>query len=99
MAETKSSRSFGAAKDLVSNPRETLAHELKEWLDPGDDDDRANLLRAILAMRNHEFGGVIAIGISDDGAHQKEAPQFDLDSAYAQEAIQAIVSKHASRSF
>jgi hypothetical protein len=99
MAEKESTRSFTAAKDLVGSPRETLAHELKEWLDPRDDHDLADLVRAILAMRNHEFGGVIAIGISDDGTHQKEAPQFDLDSAYTQEAIQAIVSKYASRSF
>src|SRR5208283_5856750 len=98
MAEKESTRSFAASKDLVNNPRETLAHELKEWLDPGNDHDLAILVRAILAMRNHEFGGVIAIGISDDGTHQREAPQFDLDSAYAQEAIQAIVSNYASRS-
>lgn len=98
MPESESTPSLSAAKELVSNPRETLAHELKDWLDLSKGEDRANLLRAILAMRNHDFGGLIAIGISDGGIHQA-APDFDVDSLYGQEAIQALVSKHASRPF
>jgi hypothetical protein len=98
MADRKSLPNYAAAEDLVKNPRETLTRELKEWLDLSRDEDRANLVRAILAMRNYEFGGVIAIGISKDGSHQ-QAPGFDVKAAYQQEAIQAIVSKHASRSF
>jgi hypothetical protein len=98
MANQESAPIYAAAEDLVKNPRETLARELKEWLDPSKDEDRANLVKAILAMRNHEFGGAIAIGISKDGSHQ-QAPGFDVEPAYQQEAIQAIVSRHASRSF
>jgi Putative DNA-binding domain len=98
MAQSQTSTGFAAAKDLVSNPRVTLATELKSWLDPRVDEDRALLMRAILAMRNHEFGGMIAIGVSDDGTHLVP-PSLDIDSAYEQQAIQAIVSKHASRSF
>jgi predicted HTH transcriptional regulator len=95
---SKSTPSYANAEDLVKNPRETLARELKEWLDPTNDEDRATLVKAILAMRNHEFGGAIAIGISKEG-NRKPPPTFDVKSAYEQEKIQEIVSKHASRKF
>jgi Putative DNA-binding domain len=93
-----SSENQRRAEELVSNPRETLAQELKEWLNPAVDDDRANLVKAILAMRNHEYGGLVAIGISDSGVHQP-LPGFDVAVAYQQQTIQEIVSTFASRKF
>jgi hypothetical protein len=87
------------AEDLIQYPRETLSHELKDWLDPNKDDDKANLVRAVLAMSNSEFGGVIAIGIDKNGNHKAPPPGLDVQTAYEQEAIQLIVSNYASRSF
>jgi Putative DNA-binding domain len=83
----------------MQNPRETLSHELKGWLDPSKDDDKANLIRAVLAMSNHEVGGLIAIGIDDDGKHLPPPQDFSVLTAYNQEAIQQFVSKYASRKF
>jgi Putative DNA-binding domain len=87
------------AEDLIQDPRETLGHELKDWLDPSKDDDKAILVRAILAMSNSEFGGVIAIGIDDSRNHKAPPPGLNVQAAYEQEAIQLIVSNYASRRF
>src|SRR5260221_13845473 len=86
-------------EDLFQDPRETLGHELKDWLDPSKEDDKAILVRAILAMSNSEFGGLIAIGIDDSGNHKTPPLGLNVQTVYEQEAVQLIVSNYASRSF
>jgi hypothetical protein len=50
-------------------------------------------------MSNQEVGGLIAIGIDDDGKHLPPPQDFSVLTAYNQEAIQQLVSKYASRKF
>jgi hypothetical protein len=53
---------------LVTEPREDIGVEYKEWLDPTSNHGRATIARAAIALANHG-GGFIVIGF----AEQKEA--------------------------
>ena len=48
-------------QDLLAYPREDLDKELKSWLNLSQNDDKANIAQAILALANHG-GGYILIG-------------------------------------
>jgi hypothetical protein len=54
-------------QDLIDNPRETLAVELKRWLDLNDKRNRANVARQICALTNHG-GGYLIFGFNNDGS-------------------------------
>jgi hypothetical protein len=86
------------AYSFVDQPQESLAKELKEWLDLQVDEHRAKLVRALLAMRNYQFGGMIALGIDDIGTRQAP-PSFDPRKRYTGDVLHALISKHASMSF
>jgi len=84
---------------LVDNPREDIAVELKSWLDMKDENHRADLAKALLAMSN-SGGGVILIGfIPQDGAWVADpAGPADL-AAYSQDSVNQIVEKYAEPTF
>lgn len=81
---------------LVENPREELHIELKNWLDLRDDDARADLAQAILALANHEGGGYVLIGFCETGgtwAAASSRPET-LDG-YSQDIVGGIVDRYA----
>lgn len=51
-------------RELVTFPREDLNIELKRWLSPNDDADRANIAKALLALAN-SGGGYLLIGFDE----------------------------------
>jgi hypothetical protein len=84
---------------LVMNPSESLTIEVKTWLDLSNDDEKANLLRAIAALRNHN-GGHIVIGF-DNASLQPDETRRPADIAvhYHIDFIQPLVAKYLSELF
>lgn len=79
--------------DYVHHGREERNLEYKERLDWDRPQHRAKVVKAVLGMSNLRDGGVLVIGVRDDGtavglAHE-DAKKF------TQDAIAAAVSKHA----
>lgn len=83
-------------EDLVEYPAEDLDVELKAWLDPANDADRAKIAKALIALCNHG-GGYLLIGFSDDGTPSAPRPA-DLGS-YTQDQINNIVMRYAEPPF
>ena len=59
-------------QDLLRDPRETLSNEIKNWLDPTDNEHRAHVAKACIALANHG-GGHLIIGLTADGDGYREA--------------------------
>jgi hypothetical protein len=80
---------------LISEPREALDVEVKEWLDLRENDQRANLAKEIIALANHG-GGFVVVGFKElsDGAFEPARPRPETLDAWSQDAIQAIVAKY-----
>src|SRR5258708_4694392 len=83
---------------LVTAPSETLAVELKGWLDPAIPDDAAKIVKTCVALHNYG-GGFLVLGFDDDGdALSREAPA-DRAQVYHPDRIQSLVARHASGVF
>src|SRR5262249_24054561 len=52
--------------ELLRNPAEDLAFEIKEWLDLTDNAHKALLAQALIALANHG-GGAVLIGYTEQG--------------------------------
>jgi predicted HTH transcriptional regulator len=85
--------------ELIANPREQLAVEIKEWIDPDSPHGQAKIVKGCIALRNHN-GGFLQVGFQNatwipelTGAHADVRAKWDQDD------IQALVSKYASELF
>jgi hypothetical protein len=78
--------------------RESLALELKSWLNPDRDVHRAEIVRTLIALRNHG-GGTLLLGVGDNGEILEPGPELDLAQRYQGDRIQDLVSRHASERF
>lgn len=74
---------------------ETLALELKSWLDPKRNEHKARIVKALIALRNHG-GGSLLVGVGDDGVVVSDPPPFDFETRYHPDQVQELVSRHAS---
>ena len=86
--------------DLLIDPREALDIEIKDWLDLAHNEDhRATLAKALLALANHG-GGRVIIGLreTDSGYSAGPEPPSRLDE-YSQDSINGIVHKYAEPTF
>lgn len=84
---------------IVATPRENLTIELKDWFDPDSPHGRAKIVRACLAMRNHN-GGYLQIGFKNgDGAPNPGGAPEDVRAVFEADKIQALVSRFASEPF
>jgi predicted HTH transcriptional regulator len=52
--------------ELLRNPAEDLAFEIKEWLNLSDNAHKARLAQALIALANHG-GGAVLIGYAEQG--------------------------------
>ena len=85
---------------LVERPRESLAVELKSWIDPRSDLGSAKIVRTLLALRNQN-GGFLVIGV-DDGTLKPTPPPFseaEIRQWFHPDEMQHLVSKYSSQSF
>lgn len=86
------------AAALVRAPTENLSLELKTWLDLDQPEHKAKLVRALLAMRNHN-GGYILIGFDDETGEPAATPSHDPRVTYHADILQGLVSAYAAYPF
>src|SRR5438046_486981 len=86
-------------RSLVQQPRETLAVELKSWIEPQTLEGIAKIASACMAMRNNN-GGFLVIGFDDKTCEPdlSNVPSNVREKFHA-DIIQRIVSKYAFRRF
>jgi hypothetical protein len=86
-------------QDLLAFPREDLDKELKGWLNLFQEEDKANLAQAILALANHG-GGYILIGFTrSDGAWAPDGNRPSNMNGYTQDLVNGIVESYADPCF
>jgi hypothetical protein len=85
-------------RDLFAAPRESLGVELKQWIDPSLDEGRVLIAKACIALRNNN-GGVLAIGIRDDGTRDIGNEPADVRATFHFDEVQGIVTKYSSEPF
>jgi hypothetical protein len=84
------------ADELAANPSESLALEIKTWIDPNSPEGRAKIVKSCIALRNFD-GGLLLIGFNNDtGAPEVNTVLQDVKASYHMDKIQAMVTKHAS---
>ena len=72
-------------RSLITEPREDLAYEYKDWLDLTSKEHKATLAKAAIALANHG-GGYIVIGFAEQGPildsrpRPEEIPEITPDS-------------------
>lgn len=84
-------------RQLIEQPRESLAVEIKSWLNLDNPRHLAKLIKAALALRNVN-GGHIVIGF-DNSLRPSADPPSDIVRAYHPDRIQAAVARYASEPF
>lgn len=83
--------------ELVAFPREDLNIELKGWLSPSDEADRANIAKALLALAN-TGGGYLLIGFDEVDGAWAPAPAAAA-TEFSQDLINQIVARYADPPF
>lgn len=63
-------------QELVDNPRESLAIELKDWFDPGTPEGQAKIIKSCVAMRNRGDGGFVMVGFDNRTATANTSVPF-----------------------
>jgi hypothetical protein len=85
--------------DLVDYPQETLAVEIKSWLNLSDETHKASVAQALIALSNHG-GGNMLIGFQEEGGEWKPAsPHPESLSGFNQDLINGIVQRYAEPTF
>jgi hypothetical protein len=77
--------------ELLRNPAEDLAFEIKEWLNLGENVHKALLAQAMIALANHG-GGAVLIGYAEqaDGSFMPAEPRPADLSGYASDVVNEI---------
>ena len=83
---------------LISEPREELAVEYKDWLDLTANEHKATLAKAAIALANHG-GGFIVIGLAEQGSglHSQACPPTIPE--ITQDAVNAAIRRYATPEF
>ena len=86
---------------LLAHANETLASEYKSWLPLADNEGKAKLAKAAIALANHG-GGIIVLGMTPDKANggllRSEQRPADLPR-YNQDDINAAINRFADPAF
>lgn len=87
------------AQELVERPSESLLVEIKRWLDPEQPAGQFQIVRAALALRNHN-GGYLIIGFDNDTLKPDiDNTPADAKTLFHSDKIQGLISKFASELF
>jgi Putative DNA-binding domain len=84
-------------RSLLEQPRESLAVELKPWLDLKNPQHQAKIIKTVIALRNNN-GGYMILGF-DDSLKPDGNPPADIVESYHPDKIQGLISKYSSESF
>src|ERR1700730_9988542 len=82
---------------LIEQPRESLAVEIKPWLELSNPQHQAKIIKTAIALRNNN-GGYMILGF-DDSLKPAGNPPADIVESYHPDKIQGLISKYSSESF
>src|SRR5579871_4650872 len=84
---------------LVASPSETLAVEVKRWIDPTEPQGIAKIAKGAIALRNRN-GGFFLVGFDDTTMAPDVANEpSNAKDLFHIDIIQGIISKYASEPF
>ncbi|MBL8649634.1 MAG: putative DNA binding domain-containing protein [Sphingopyxis sp.] len=83
---------------LLSEPREDLGAEYKGWLDLTQNEHKALVAKAAIALANHG-GGYIIIGMAENGGTFTSEPRPDSIPEVTQDSVNAAVRRFATPEF
>jgi hypothetical protein len=84
---------------LVARPGESLAVEIKRWLDPADPAGVAKIVKAAFALRNRD-GGFLVVGFDDTTLQPDPANEpIDVRGTFHHDTIQGLISRYANEPF
>ncbi len=83
---------------LISEPREELGVEHKDWLNLKSNDHKAILAKAAIALANHG-GGFIVIGLADQGPDLNSIVRPSQIPEITQDAVNAAIRRYATPEF
>lgn len=86
-------------QELVDRPSESLAVEIKTWIDPDSPEGQAKIVRSVLALRNNG-GGYLVVGINDESLlpDLPGAPP-NIQASFHVDKIQGLIGRFASEPF
>ena len=85
-------------RPLITEPREDLAYEYKDWLDLTSNEHKATLAKATIALANHG-GGFIVIGFAEHGQTLESRPRPEEIPEITQDSVNAAVRRYADPEF
>ncbi|MBD2459430.1 ATP-binding protein [Oscillatoria sp. FACHB-1407] len=90
---------FARIQELIQQPQESLAVELKAWIDPDQPDGIAKIVKTALAMRNYG-GGYMIIGFDNNTLEPifNDAP-CNVREIFHIDKIQGMITKYSSEQF
>jgi predicted HTH transcriptional regulator len=83
-------------KQLLVSGRNRLDIDLLPWQDLRNDFGRGAIAKSCMALRNSN-GGVLVMGVNDDGSLDNRTGQPDVRSHYHVQVIQQIVNSYSSQ--
>lgn len=83
---------------LITEPREDLAYEYKDWLDLTSKEHKATLAKAAIALANHG-GGFIVIGFAEQEQTLKSRPRPEGIPEITQDSVNESVHLYAEPKF
>ena len=83
---------------LVTEPREDLGVEYKDWLDLGSTEHKATLAKAAIALVNHG-GGFIVLGLAEEVAGLTSHARPAVIPEVTQDAVNAAIRRFAAPEF
>ena len=91
-------RSTRELQQLVSEPREDLSVEHKGWLNLTENEHKATLAKAAIALANHG-GGFIVVGLAEQGANLHSEDRPSQIPEITQDSVNAAIRRYATPEF
>lgn len=91
-------QSIRELEQLISEPREELGVEYKDWLDLTNNADRATLAKAAIALANHGRGFIV-VGFAERGSELQSHPCPPEIPTITQDAVNAAIHRFATPEF
>lgn len=85
-------------RPLVTEPREDIGVEYKDWLDPASNHGKATIARAAIALANHG-GGYIVLGFAEEGDTLISHPRPNMLPPLTQDQANAAIRRFADPEF
>jgi hypothetical protein len=87
------------AQQLINSPQESLAVEIKQWLDITEKTNIAKIVKSSLAIRNFN-GGHLLIGFNNDTLNpDTDNTPTDIEEKFHIDIIQGLITKYSSEAF